>query len=353
MGPLNLSSSPTAVGDGTDALSTPPSTDSQTSEQNNSVTKLSFPTGVAKLGLSATNGQVSLRYPIDIAEQESDYMYFEFFDYEPPFKKGTTTAGLDGYNSTAGGGKPSSKLAKILLYMPEGVTTSYKADWTGKKFSNIAAGLLTAGGAITEGKVKDFMKETGNTVGSAFGRFKDEAAFKAVNALISSVTGDSLTRNDVFSSTGGAILNPNAELIFGGHDLRTFRVKFLMVPYSKQEAIQVDQISRVFKKAMLPKYNTSNSGFFQGSSDPSAAGAHGWIGLPNLCRFTFMRGSSAHPHLTQYKMCAITDYDVSYTPDGVYASTYEGYPVATQIEIGFIETKLVYDEDISKEGASY
>ena len=104
---------------------------------------------------------------------------------------------------------------------------------------------------------------------------------------------------------------------------------------------------------MLPKYNTSNSGFFEGSSDPSAAGAHGWIGLPNLCRFTFMRGANAHPHLTQYKMCAITDYDVSYTPDGVYASTYEGYPVATQIEIGFIETKLVYDEDIKDSGASY
>ena len=37
------------------------------------------------------------------------------------------------YNSSAGGGKPSSKLPKILLYMPEGVTTSYKADWTGKE----------------------------------------------------------------------------------------------------------------------------------------------------------------------------------------------------------------------------
>jgi len=325
----------------------------QAAAKESSVTKLSFPTSVAKLGLSATNSQVSLRYPIDIAEKESDYMYFEFFDYEPPFKKGTTTEGLDGYNSTAGGGKPSSNLAKILLYMPEGVTTSYKADWTGKKFSNIAAGLLTSAGQLTAGNVKEMMKETGNTIGSAFGRFKDEGTFQAVNALISSVTGDSLTRNDIFSSTGGAILNPNAELIFGGHDLRTFRVKFLMVPYSKKEAIQVDQISRVFKKAMLPKYNTSNSGFFEGSSDPSAAGAHGWIGLPNLCRFTFMRGSTPHPHLTQYKMCAITDYDVSYTPDGVYASTYEGYPVATQIEIGFIETKLVYDEDIKKSGASY
>ena len=123
-----------------------------------------------------------------------------------------------------------------------------------------------------------------------------------------------------------------------------------MVPYNEKEAEQVDLITRTFKRAMLPKYSTASSGFFEGTSVASgteaAAGKHGWIGLPNLCRFTFMRGNAAHPYLTQYKMCAITDYDVSYTPDGVYASTYKGYPVATQIDIGFIETKLVYAEDI-------
>lgn len=332
----------------------------QAAAQKNSVTKLSFPTSVAPKGSSgfsdgegANANASSLRYPLDVLEKESDYMYFEFFNYEPPFKAKNATDSLDAYNSSAGGASPATNLAKILLYMPEGVTTSYKADWTGKKFSNIAAGLLTAGKEISEGDYKDAVAALSSTAGNAFGRFKDQASAAAVKNLISSVTGDSISNNDIFSATGGAILNPNAELIFGGHDLRTFRVKFLMVPYNKKEAIQVDQISRVFKKAMLPKYKTTNSGFFSGSTNKKAAGDHGWIGLPNLCRFTFMRGANAHPYLTQYKMCAITDYDISYTPDGVYASTYEGYPVATQIEIGFIETKLVYDEDIAATGAGY
>ncbi len=47
-----------------------------------------------------------------------------------------------------------------------------------------------------------------------------------------------------------------------------------MVPYNKKEAIQVDQISRVFKKAMLPKYKPTNSGFFSGSTNKNAAGDH-------------------------------------------------------------------------------
>jgi len=242
--------------------------------------------------------------------------------------------------------------------MPEGVTTSYKADWTGKKFSNIAAGLLASGRELSEGNFKRAITAATNAAGGAFGRFGDEASAKAINGLISSVTGDTLTRNDIFSATGGAILNPNAELIFGGHDLRTFKVKFLMVPYSKSEAAQVDQITRVFKRAMLPKYKTSNSGIFEGNETEDtdtaqAGGQHGWIGLPNQCKFTFMRGSSAHPYLSQYKMCAITDVDISYTPDGVYASTYEGYPVATQLELTFMETKLVYAEDITVTGASF
>tara|TARA_Y100000004_G_scaffold111310_1_gene124943 strand:- start:240 stop:1322 length:1083 start_codon:yes stop_codon:yes gene_type:complete len=335
----------------------------QAAAESGTKLSLSFPTSVAAksatpkaFGPGSSNG--SLRYPLDILDKESDYMYFEFFNYEPPFKKAANLSNaLDSYNKSARGDSPATNLPKILLYMPEGVTTSYKADWTGKKFSNIAAGLLTTGAALAEADVKKAMDVFGSTAGNALGRFGDQAATSAINKLISSVTGDSITNADIFSSVGGAILNPNAELIFGGHDLRTFRVKFLMVPYNEKEAIQVDLITRSFKKAMLPKINTSNSGFFTGTAvsagTEAAAGNHGWIGLPNLCRFTFMRGDKPHPFLTQYKMCAITDYDVSYTPDGVYASTYKGYPVATQIEIGFIETKLVYDEDIKATGASY
>lgn len=316
--------------------------------------------GIAGSGDSEWNFGISLRYPQDIIADDSDYIYFEFFNYQPPFSKESTAGGnLNAYNSSNQNAKVAQDLPKIILYMPEGVTTSYKADWTGKKFSNIAAGLLASGRELSEGNFKRGIAAATSAAGGAFGRFGDEASFKAINALISSVTGDTLTRNDVFSATGGAILNPNAELIFGGHDLRTFKVKFLMVPYSEIEAAHVDQITRAFKKAMLPKYQTSSSGFFNsqegGETNDTAQsqGNHGWIGLPNQCKFTFMRGSAAHPYISQYKMCAITDVDISYTPDGVYASTYAGYPVATQLELTFMETKLVYAEDIKVTGASF
>jgi hypothetical protein len=322
--------------------------------------------GIAGIGIAGSNdskweSNISLRYPNDIISAESDYMYFEFFNYQPPFQSGSATSSgkIDAYNSSNTNAKVASDLPKIMLYMPEGVTTSYKADWTGKKFSNIAAGLLASGKSLSEGDFKTAISAATATAGGAFGRFGDEASAKAINSLISSVTGDSLSRNDIFSATGGAILNPNAELIFGGHDLRTLKIKFLMVPYSEIEAAHVDQITRAFKRAMLPKYQTSSSGFFnsqeggENSDTAQSQGNHGWIGLPNQCKFTFMQGNKAHPYISQYKMCAITDVDISYTPDGVYASTYAGYPVATQLELTFMETKLVYAEDIAVRGASF
>ena len=71
-----------------------------------------------------------------------------------------------------------------------------------------------------------------------------------------------------------------------------------------------------------------------------------------------MAGASIHPYLPQYKLCAISDVSVNYTPDGAY-SVYgsndgaNGSPVATELQLTFSETKLIYSQDINPTGASY
>ena len=59
-----------------------------------------------------------------------------------------------------------------------------------------------------------------------------------------------------------------------------------------------------------------------------------------------MQGSGESTILPKYKLCSITDFDVNYSPDGVYAVGPDGYPIATQITVNLMETKLVYAEDI-------
>ena len=63
-----------------------------------------------------------------------------------------------------------------------------------------------------------------------------------------------------------------------------------------------------------------------------------------------MRGSNRNRFLPRYKMCAITDVNVNYTPDNVYATIDRNMPVATELKISFMETKLVFSEDVKERG---
>jgi hypothetical protein len=61
-----------------------------------------------------------------------------------------------------------------------------------------------------------------------------------------------------------------------------------------------------------------------------------------------MRGADQHPILPTYKMCAITDIGINYTPDGNYAVYNDGSPVAYELKISFMETKLLFSEEIEE-----
>ena len=75
---------------------------------------------------------------------------------------------------------------------------------------------------------------------------------------------------------------------------------------------------------------------------------NGFIGVPDLVRVAFMHGPGEHPHLPKFKMCAITQVDVNYTPDGSYATYEDGQPVAIELRLNLQETKLVFAEDIDQ-----
>ena len=51
-------------------------------------------------------------------------------------------------------------------------------------------------------------------------------------------------------------------------------------------------------------------------------------------------------------MCALTQVDVGYTPDGMYATYADGTPVATDLTLNFQETKIVFSEEVALNPAS-
>jgi len=311
----------------------------------------------------------SLRYPnSDYFEKDSDYMMFEFGKYIPPFlpenvqdRLGSGEAGRNedissryiGYNQSSTNFKPitdSKRYRPVILYMPQDISTEVKTSWNAKAFSSMGRGLVAAANGEFS-KLQDYNVPEGlrNVFAGLF--------TQGINS-IPGVAGN-LSLNDVTGSTRGVILNPNVEVLFDQPDLREFGLKFKMTPHNAEEGKIIRSICRTFQRASLPGFGDENAGSWLdkdgenvGGSDKVSIGGGNMITIPRMCRVSFMKGSGLHPYLTQYKTCAITRVQVNYTPDGNYATYSDGAPVATEISLDFLETKLIFNQEVSNNSSS-
>ena len=307
--------------------------------------------GSIKLKLPSVNNSsasTSLRYPYDITASETDYVTFEFFEYNPPFGKGQGQGGLDTFSAStaynfynASGSQANAKSAKalglesIILYMPEDIQAQYGSRWGGADFGTAAVGIMRGfGGKLPAPDVA--FSATGGMIKSKF--------YDTVLKGINNMTGSNISLDQFMGSVSGTILNPNTEMLYQGGDLRTFALTFKMTPKNNSEAVKIKTICNTFKKAMLPSIGGQS---FFGSEAVSL------LKIPNLCQVTYMRGSKIHEYLPVYKLCAIAGVDVNYTPDGAYATYEGGSPVSTQLTVSFKETKLLFSNDVNLSGYSY
>jgi len=310
------------------------------------------PIGAYNDQTATVNTSQSLRYPQDMKLEgnTSDYVLFQFYDYNPPFgpnSQGNPNAtnpvsinlNLNEYNSSVNDASPAEGFKQILLYMPDDIQDAYRGNWEGKKFGSITAGVLSSAGK--NGTIQKLQSLT-KTAKDTASRLGVNAAATAVSELAKGITGDNISSGDVFASVGGVIRNPNVELLFQSMSLRTFDLTFRMSPYYQEETKIIEDIIKEFKRAMLPSYGAGPEGVF--GIKNSAIGSS-FIKVPKLCLVQYMRGSDPHPHLPQYKLCAITDMNVNFTPDNNYSTFSGGGPVSYELKLNFMETKLVFSED--------
>ena len=298
--------------------------------------------------LSSTTG--ALRYPEKVAAtKESDYVLFEFYEYQPPFKginKGATKDSnnpLAVYNQSATDASFYTKTSEqsVVMYMPEDISTGYKANWSGKAFSNLGKDVMASFGSTDFGQL---VQNSLNFAGDAASMGIHNIGGKTIGGVISKITGEQISNNDIFGGLRGVILNPNVELLFGGTDLRNFQLRYKLVPRNKTESANIKDIVDVFRKSMLPRFgNGSDIALFASANNNDA---NNFIKVPNVCKVTFMRGGGPNEDVPQYKMCAITQVDINYTPDGTYATYGDGSMVAIELSLSFQETKLIFAEEV-------
>ena len=351
---------------------------------------------LSKLQTTANTSSSSYKFPRDLFDGSTDYVRFKFYQYKGPFAGNQNTADtvdkdgkatkaavtdLTSYNQANAeyAPYPDDGVKDVYFYMPEDISTGYQYSWGGKEFSNIGVNALRGGGSLLAGDAGGFAGAVGQLIKNAVGALPTAGAEAIANGINATGAGN-VTTNDVLGGSLGVVLNPNTELIFDGFKLRSFSMRFKMAPRNKEEAKEMRKIIGCFKKVAAPVFGPGAGGALDiaggfkklfGEEDKAeeqtastteatdkskllADSNANYIGVPGLVQPIFMKGAKIHPYLPQYKVCAISDVSVNYTPDGVYATYYDdGAPVAVELSITFSETKLIYSQEFVIDGASY
>lgn len=292
-------------------------------------------TNPSKLDIPTTG----LRYPNKAIDSNTDYVEIQFHKYNPPFSaQGFSQTGLSGYNKSISElGNPIG--GPIKLYMPQDISVQYGGNWQDMNVSNIARSAIGGAGKAFNG---DLVGGAQTAIGGLVNSIKSglssgTATAKLLSEALEQTNFGSFTANDIFSGITGKLFNPNTEVLYKGPQMRGFILDFKMVPESNIEAQNIKNIIKLFKCAMLPEFaNTDSDGIVS------------FVRVPAIANVTFMTGGRPSSNVTQFKPSAITDLDISYTPDGAWATYRDGTPVATNLRATFKELKMVYSEEIEQ-----
>ena len=300
--------------------------------------------------LSVGNG--SIRYPSQYPiSDDTDYVSFQFYDYKPPFQATNKSSGAgrftvgqsyQSYNASiqnenltkAEGYKP------VFLYMPQDIQGQYGANWGGASFGAMFQQLARG---IGRSGIPN-MSSLNETINAITGSMKT-AGYKATVDALNKGLGTSVSLSQLMSGVSGTIVNPNVEMMYEAPELRGFQLRFKMQARDLGESQAIRALCTQFKRALHASFGGTTFGNMADTSQ--------MITVPKIVRVSFMTGSKLNEYVPQYKPCALTQVDVNYTPDGAWAAYDGGAPVATELALTFKETKLIYSQEITDNGASY
>ena len=349
----------------------------------------------------------TLRWPSTAVDKSTDYVLFQFGKYNPPFSKDVDALRMqrdveierlkevygEGFK-----GLGDERLAKflveqqnitatrqlynasneyieykgttIMLPMPQDLSNEINQQWQGKQFTATGRAAVSA---LAAGQFSYASEVVKNIAGNA------TALQTALNtAVLNSIpgVGGNLDFNDVSGASRGIVINPNAELLYDSPEMREIGMIFKLVPRNAAESLTIKKICNYFRQSSMPRWGGLNqqgdelkdgekvdivngetttevgegSTNAERKSQIDLGSSDNWIQVPDLCKFQFMTGHSENTYINKFKPCAISGVEVNYTPDGTYAAHESGAPVAIELRLNFMETKLIFAEEVLTDG---
>ena len=222
-------------------------------------------------------------------------------------------------------------IGSVVLPVPTAVSDSNSASWGEDKMDagKIAASDIAMKAIGGEGAV-DAAKSAIDTATGSSDEVKD--------ALKQYFTGQATGVKGILARTEGKIINPNMELIFNSPQLRDFSFTWKMSPRSEAESIVIKKIIRMFKQSMAPQKTEAEL----------------FLRAPNTYKLQFIHAATRKEHdfLPLIKECAMTGFNVNYTPDGNYATYRNSAMVAVELSFTFKELEPIFNNDYTNDGDS-
>jgi len=203
----------------------------------------------------------------------------------------------------------------IAIFMPGSILYGQQNQYEEISMTAIAGNVGKAGLQYATAALSGI---AGGAIGRSVGRAAGSA--RAVNALGQAIgTIASITQNPI---------NPRVEVLFSTTNQRQFVFEFLMAPRNEQESKTIEQIVRTLRFHAVPELNSSTGGL---TFIP-----------PAEFDITFFHKGVENVKIPRINTCVLNRIDVDYSPQGVYSTFKNGYPVAVRLSLAFTEIEMLH-----------
>ena len=275
-------------------------------------------------------GEKPLVYPITLKNELQDVIKFSMIQYRPKTFSQTDLGFGERtrLSSTIKDGKVVNEgkqiIGTVILPIPNGISDANAVIWGGADMNaaqaagvRVATAGITGGGAAAAGEIEGLIKTAAGVI--------PELQAAAVGAFAEAAT----NTQGILARTAGIIINTNLELLFSAPTLRPFNFTFKLASRSKEESEMIRKIIRFFKQGMAP-IRTKSTLFLK---------------APHTFQMQYLHKGAEHKFLNKFKECALTNFSVSYTPEGQYATFNDGAMVSYSITMQFSELEPVFNDD--------
>jgi hypothetical protein len=222
-------------------------------------------------------------------------------------------------------------IGTVFLPIPNGISDTNAVTWGGADMNAAQAAAVNIATSGVEGGGSGLASAAENVSKTLIGA-SDEVKKAIVGAFVGEATGI----QGILARTAGLVINPNLELLFSAPTLRPFNFTFKLASRSETESKTIRSIIRFFKQGMSPQRSQSNL----------------FLRAPHTFQIQYLHKNEEHKFLNKFKECALQSFNVSYTPEGQYATFNDGAMVSYQITMQFQELEPIFNDDYTNDGTN-